>query len=60
MEEMQHILQKTTITEWKTRVTAATNERSYQHCTEERFHDLLMNIPAHDIAGYLLHKNLIR
>ena len=60
MEEMQHILQKTTITEWKTRVTAAMNERSYQHCSEERFHDLLMKIPALDIPSYMLHKNLIR
>ena len=60
MEEMQHILQKTTISEWKTRVTAAMNERSYQHCTEERLHDILMSLPAHDIAGYMLHKNLIR
>ena len=60
MEELQHILQKTTITEWKTCVTAAMNERSYQHCTEERFHDLLMKLPALDIPNYTLHLNLIR
>ena len=60
MEELQHILQKTTITEWKTRVTAAMNERSYQHCTEERMHDLQMSLPAAAIANYELHKNLFR
>ena len=36
------------------------NETNFEHCTEERFHDLQMSLPAADIANYDLHKNLFR
>jgi len=60
MEDMDHVLKKTSISEWKSQVQAAMNETNFEHCTEERLHDLQMSLPANDIANYDLHKNLFR
>jgi len=60
MEELEHVLKKTSISEWQDQVKAAMNETNFEHCTEERFHDLQMSLPATAIPNYELHLNLFR
>ena len=36
------------------------NATNFEHCSEERFHDLQMSHPALELPNYELHKNLFR
>jgi len=60
MVEMEFLLKKTAIGDWRNRVLAAMSSVSYEHCSEERFHDLMMPMVALPIANYELLKKLFR